>query len=272
MTGARELPRRIVLLGSPVRHSLSPRFQGAAIRAAGIAASYEALDVPPDHLAEVVTELVEVGVAGNVTIPHKRAVFELVGSCTDAARRAEAVNTFWVENGVLWGDNTDVAGFDAAVGVLGTARARSVIVLLGAGGAASAVCLATEGWSGARVFVASRRLESARALAQRFAHVEAIDPERPFPRGTRLVVNATPVGMTDAPVPCDLSRVPADADVMDLVYRRGETAFVRQARARGHRAMDGREMLLQQGAKSFERWFGQPPDIQVMREAVEAEA
>jgi shikimate dehydrogenase len=273
VTIAPALPGRLVLLGHPVGHSLSPAFQNAALAAAGIALGYEALNVAPDDLPAVLGHLRAIGGAGNVTIPYKAAAFAACDEVTEVARRAGAVNTFWARDGRLHGDNTDVAGFDAAVASLGTTRSGATVALLGAGGAAAAVCAAVQDWPHARVRIAARTPARARALAARFpGSTEVARSPDAAVAGATLVVNATPVGLHDDAVPIDPSALPRDADVMDLVYRPGETALVRAARARGLRAMDGREMLLRQGALAFQRWFGREPDLSVMRAALERAA
>lgn len=275
-------PGRLVLIGHPVSHSLSPAFQNAALRYAGIPLVYEALDVPPQALAETLALLRRQGAAGNVTIPHKEAVFRACDELSPIARRAGAVNTFWMcDDGALVGDNTDVAGFDALADTLGVVREECVVACLGSGGAAAAVCAAVERWPGAIVRLAARSQQRAHQLAARLGervqvsasihhalHGE-VDAE---PRSAHLVVNATPVGMRDEALPVAVAELPRDARVMDLVYRRGETRWVREARAAGHVACDGREMLLVQGATAFERWLHRTPDIGVMRQALEAAA
>jgi hypothetical protein len=133
---------RLVLLGHPVAHSLSPRFQNAALTAAGIPLRYEALDTPPDTLASVLDALISERAAGNVTIPHKEAVHARCDLRTPMAERVGAVNTFWCTlDGRLCGDNTDVSGFAAAArALLGDAAPTGLaIALVGAGGSAAAV-------------------------------------------------------------------------------------------------------------------------------------
>lgn len=264
---------RLVLLGHPVAHSLSPRFHNAALRAAGIPLTYQAVDVLPDTLPRVLDALVEDRAAGNVTLPHKEAVAARCDLRTDLAARVGAVNTFWCTlDGRLWGDNTDVAGVDAAVRELfgGTVPRELRVALLGAGGSAAAVLAAAESWPGARVRLWSRTGTRARSLAARFPGVaQAVDSLDVALRHATLVVNATPLGIgpDDAP-PVPPEALPAGAAVLDLVYRPGETAWVRAARARGHRAADGLPMLIAQGAAAFTRWFGTAPDPAVMWQAV----
>jgi shikimate dehydrogenase len=263
-------PARLLLLGHPVSHSLSPAFQNAALRAAGIPLMYEACDVAPGDLGALLAVLARDGAAGNVTAPHKAAVAAACARVTPVARQAGAVNTFWTEDGALAGDNTDVQGFhNAVVGLRGGPPARVVVAVLGAGGAASAVLAAVTAWQGCTARVWNRTPDRARALCTRFPGVaEPAETPAGAVVGAALIVNATRVGVTDDAIPIDPALLPADADVMDLVYRRGETAWIRQVRARGIRAVDGLPMLIEQGALAFERWFGQTPDRDAMWAAV----
>lgn len=273
----RPLPGRLVLLGHPVGHSLSPHFQNAALRAAAIPLVYEALDVPPARLPSTLAELARVRAAGNITIPHKRAVAAACAHLTPQAERVGAVNTFWHDGEALVGDNTDVAGFDALVrSVLGQLPATACVVMLGAGGAAAAVCAAVAAWRDARLTVVGRTPERVDALRRRFPEIHTMAASPGLADASAVlaeadvVVNATPVGMTSDTHPIPLTHLRRDAAVMDLVYRPGETAWVRAARAAGHPAADGLEMLIAQGAHAFERWFGVPPDVACMRAALAA--
>jgi len=258
------------LLGHPVGHSLSPVFQSAALKAAKIPLVYEALDVTGRELRRVIRELRDSNAAGNVTIPHKLAVHDLCDSLTDLAAKVGAVNTFWMESGKLHGDNTDVGGFEAAArALLGGETAGARIVVLGAGGAAAAVLAAAEEWSDAKVAIVARNNERAAALALRFPDVARAEKsvERAA-RGATLIVNATPVGQQDEDLPIDVALIPKAAAVLDLVYRRGGTPWVKAVRERGIRAADGLPMLLEQGALAFQRWFGREPDREAMRQSL----
>jgi shikimate dehydrogenase len=266
------VPPRVVLLGHPVAHSLSPVFQNAAIAAAGLASRYEAWDVAPEAIDDAVRLLRAEGAAGNVTVPHKARVFALCDTRTPVAERAGAVNTFWVRDGRLVGDNTDVAGFTHAVrGVIGAPPRDLVVGVLGAGGAASAVLTALEEWPGCRALVWNRTPGRADALAARFRSMAQSSDVTEIAEVADLVVNTTTVGMADADaLPVDPARLRRARAVVDLVYRRGETPLVLAARGRGIAAVGGLPMLLEQGALAFERWFGIAPDRTRMAEAVAA--
>lgn len=265
-------PERLVLLGHPLNHSLSPVFQNAALRAAGIQARYEALDVPRSALEDTLAALRRERSAGNVTIPYKRDVYDACDRLTMVAKAVGAVNTFWTAvDGALVGDNTDVGGFQSAVAQLVPDPADACVAILGAGGAAAAVLHALKGWPNVRVRVYSRSRANAEQMVQHSRMVAAVvETSEAAVRDATLVVNATPVGMRasdGSPVPVEA--IPATAAVFDAVYRAGETSLVREARARGLRAMDGLTMLIEQGALAFERWFGRFPDRDVMWSAID---
>ena len=265
-----DYPGRLVLLGNPVSHSLSPTFQNAALLAAGIPLVYEAIEVRGQELRPLLEDLRKISAAGNVTIPHKVAVRDRCDELTELATRVGAVNTFWFKSGRLHGDNTDVGGFDtAARALVGGEPTDARIALFGSGGAAAAVLAAAEGWTGAKVSIVARNTTKADALARRFPDVARVEKsvKRALTEAT-LIVNATPVGQQNDEQPVDVSKISKSAAVMDLVYRRGGTPWVKAARDRGNRAADGLSMLLEQGALSFQRWFGIDPDREAMRQSL----
>jgi shikimate dehydrogenase len=265
-----DIPGRLVLLGHPVAHSLSPVFQNAALSDARIHVRYEALDIPPSRLSQALDELVKTNAAGNATIPHKLAVARACGRLTTEAERIGAVNTFAVRDGTLVGHNTDVAGFDrAARELLGQSPAGLTVGVFGAGGAAAAVLAAVEAWGGCTAVVINRNRARASALCERFRSTARVGDAEEIANHADIVVNATSLGMhSDEPGPIDPAHLRRATAVLDLVYTPNETAFVRAARSRGIRATDGLSMLLAQGAESFAWWFGRRPNVEVMWRAV----
>jgi shikimate dehydrogenase len=265
-------PQRLVLLGHPVGHSLSPSFQNAALHAAGLSIRYDAVDVDGPDFERTVDQLQRENVWGNVTVPYKERMRSACDVVTPLAERVGAVNTFWIgDDGRLVGDNTDVGGFTNAVETLLGARPRDLTIgLLGAGGSAAAVLAAVEGWEGCWVHVYNRTPERAQLLCERFRSIaEPVDDIGAI-AGAQLVVNATSIGLRDDSFPMDPSMISPGGAVIDLVYRRGETAWIRAARAGQRRAADGTVMLVEQGALAFERWFGLAPDRVAMWEAIGA--
>lgn len=265
-----DLPGRLVLLGTHVERSLSPRMQNAALVAAGIPLRYEPLPVTAGELDRCMEALVGSRAAGNVTIPHKERVAALCGELTTVAQRVGAVNTFWTKGSRLVGDNTDVAGFQAlAQRVRAELPADSVVAVLGAGGAAAAVLVALSDWPRVRIRLYSRTAERARSLVDRLSVTAEVTRDvTEAVADAALVINSTPVGSTSDEHPVALDLLRSDAALLDLVYRRDQTSWVRAARATGRTAADGLAMLVEQGAAAFERWFGRAADRGAMWRAV----
>ncbi len=265
--------RLVALLGDPVEHFLSPRFQNAAIRAAGINAVYLALRCDADFDA-LFTGIARAGGAGNITLPHKTRAVALLDRPTPAVARTGACNTFWLEQGRIHGDNTDVQGFAAAARSLIGAPAGARVLVLGAGGAARAAVAGLMEARADSVHVLNRSPDHARSLQDALdpagRRVRVLEDGRELGReGYDLVVNATSLGLAaDDPAPLDLEAPVRVGAVLDLTYGAAPSALVVAARAADIPAADGREMLLQQGAASFRRWFGTDPDLPAMRRAL----
>ncbi|MQA89140.1 MAG: shikimate dehydrogenase [Gemmatimonas sp.] len=267
--------RLVALLGDPVSHSLSPSFQNAAFAAAGVDGVYVALRCSATDLPGALIGIGRAGGAGNITVPHKQLAARVVERKTSAVHRTDACNTYWLEDGELWGDNTDVVGFRrAAERLLGHALTSSRVLLLGAGGAARAVVCALVEDSAAEVVVVNRSADRAADLVRRFA--DATSRLRTAPdlatlstESFDLIVNATSLGLRpDDPLPSDPDSTPRTAAVLDLVYSPVGTPWIRSFEARGIPAADGLDMLLFQGAASFERWWGCPAPLAAMRAAL----
>ena len=261
---------RVLLLGDPVAHSLSPAMHNAAFRALRIDAAYEARRVTSAELGAVVQALHrEPYLGANVTIPHKEAVLGLVDRYAELVERIGAANTLVREGDRLRAENTDVGGFREALSEAGVAVAGKRALLLGAGGAARAVAAALRDLD-ASLDVAARRVEQARELVARIGggRLEA----RTWPRDLDrydLVVNATPLGLHGED-PLAGVALRAGQTIVDLVPLVRETPLVRRARSAGCVTVDGLPMLLHQAAASFRLWTGRDAPIDVMRCALVA--
>jgi shikimate dehydrogenase len=262
--------RLFTVIGDPVAHSLSPAMHNAAFRALGLDAVYVALRVPPDSLSQVLAMQAATHGAGNVTVPHKEAVERSVTRKTDVCKRVGACNTFWTDDGALVGDNTDVAGVKAALNRIGAPGQGARWLIVGTGGSARAAAAAAADL-GATLFVRSRDPSRAASFAAWASGIGAAAKPANGPVEIDVVINATPLGLLGHDLlPIDLNHIPGVQHALDLVYGPGETRWVHALRERGIQAADGREMLVQQGAAAFARFF---PDstapTEVMRAAVQ---
>ncbi|KQT52580.1 MULTISPECIES: shikimate dehydrogenase [unclassified Aureimonas] len=276
---------RAFVTGWPVWHSRSPLIHGTWLRELRLAGSYQRLGIPPEEIGEFLEGfLAGPFVGGNVTIPHKEAVFRALDRRDAAAEAIGAVNTLWREGGTLVGGNTDAYGFSANLDerLSGWADATEALVL-GAGGAARAVVHALLERGVTRVAILNRTSDRAIALAESFgarASGHGEEERETLLARTDLLVNTVPIPPVDPemarfgyepPLP-DLSALPDHALVTDIVYVPIETPVLRAARARDLRAADGLGMLLHQAAPGFERWFGRRPEVTpALRDAVLAD-
>ena len=271
------------MIGDPIAHSFSPDMHNAAIDALGIDYCYVAFHVLPDRVGEAVNGLRGFGILGlNVTIPHKLAVMEHVDQISEEALAVGAVNTIHNEEGNLTGHNTDVYGVTTAIErVAGLSRFPEACVVLGAGGAARAVTYALGRRDEVkRVTILNRTVERAESLA---VDMEKITGKQIVPAAldrasekkafddAGLVVNTTSLGMYPNADPSPLVNEDAirpDLVLYDTVFNPLETTLMRQFKAKGAPAYGGLDMLVYQGARSFEIWTGTEPPTDVMKQAV----
>lgn len=258
---------RACVMGHPVAHSRSPLIHGYWLRELGLAGSYDLMDLTPEAFPGFLASLHAHGYVGaNVTVPHKEAAYRLVTRRDAAAEAVGAVNTVWMENGVLVGGNSDVHGFIAHLddSAPGWDTTGGLAVILGAGGAARGAAYGLL-QRGLRVALVNRTLARAEEIAAHFgggatAHGWSRLPEL-LPRAD-VLVNCTALGMAGKPpLEVDLAPLARGAVVYDIVYVPLETPLLAQARRRGHRAVDGLGMLLHQAGYGFRKWFGGDPRV-----------
>lgn len=270
------------LIGYPLTHTLSPNIHAAALKACGLQGSYLPFTIYPNDQEGLKAILARVRAGDlhglNVTIPHKQNVIPFLDELTPTAQAIGAVNTIYLRENKLIGDNTDAAGFLSDLNhFLAASRSkienRKSAIVLGAGGSARAVvhALLTEGW---KVTIAARRLEQAEQLASSFTnyHIPVTNFAGLSLSTFHLLINTTPLGMTPnietSPLP-DHTTLTAGTIVYDLVYNPRETKLMRQAKAQGCRAVNGLGMLIEQAALAFELWTGCIPPRQALWNAVE---
>lgn len=262
--------RRLGVLGWPVAHSRSPAMHNAALAALGMTDwRYQSLPVPPELFVETTRALGDSRFVGaNVTIPHKRAALALADSASAAARAIGAANTLtFATDGTLAAENTDAPGLIAAIGEPLSGR-RALV--LGAGGSARAAVWALREAGVADLAVWNRTAARARALAVELGARAVAAPEP-----SDLLVNCTAVGLKparDELAQLGLTRASVGDYplVVDLVYRAGTTELLQAARERSSRGVDGIDVLVEQGALSFELWTGREAPRERMREAARA--
>lgn len=292
---------RLGLIGYPLSHSLSPKIHTAALRACDLEGDYTLFPIHPEDKKELQALLSRVcsgEIHGlNVTIPHKENVIPFLDELTPTAQAIGAVNTIYLRENKLLGDNTDAAGFLADLKKFLPANTLTCpggrcqgrhgdlnVLVLGAGGSARAVtyALLNDGWE---VTIAARQVEQAQQLSDSFVNyklpitvckLSSIENHQTnlhsLVSSLSLIVNTTPIGMTpntdQSPLPENLS-LPHHVSIYDLVYNPRETKLVKGARSQGLHATTGLGMLIEQAALSFELWTGHRPSREAMHASIE---
>ena len=264
------------VIGYPVEHSLSPLMHNAALHHLGLDYVYLPFPIAPDNLQQAIAGFASIGVVGfNVTIPHKQAIIPLLHEISPVAQAIGAVNTV-IRVGERWiGTNTDVAGFIAPLQTTYNQNwHEKKAVVIGNGGAARAVVAGCIQLGMAEIHLVGRNIEKLKqfeqswidsTLADKFTNKLKIHSWEQLPQlipQSNLLVNTTPIGMypniDKSPVTEDqLHQLPSHAIAYDLIYIPKPTRFLQLAQAQGAIALDGLEMLVQQGAVALKLWLQQ---------------
>lgn len=255
------------VIGHPIAHSRSPLIHGTWLAEHGIEGSYEAIDVAPDALPAFFERICAGEFAGgNITIPHKEAVFDLCDEVDPLAQSIGAVNTLIAKDGRVTGTNTDYLGFlgNLDQGAPGWSDEAKPAIVLGAGGASRAILVALASRSIPAILL-NRTRETADRVAQELAGditVAALDDFNDVAPHAGLVVNTTSVGMHGSRFDnFDLTKLASGSLVTDIVYSPLVTPLLHDAAKLGLRTVDGLGMLLHQAVPGFAAWFGVTPQV-----------
>jgi shikimate dehydrogenase len=270
------------IIGDPVEHSLSPLMHNRAIAALGLDYVYIPLPVKPKNLAKALEGFTAIGLVGfNATIPHKQDIIPLLTEITPNAAMIGAVNTIWRTETGWKGTNTDLDGFLAPLKQINRDWTQITPVILGNGGAARAVVVACAELGCAEIHIVGRNQDKLAHFWQSWANtplktaikVHRWDNLLGLVSSTDLLINTTPVGMypdlDQSPLDSQvISKIKPDTIAYDLIYNPRPTLFLKQAQQQGAIAIDGSEMLVQQGAKALEIWLKKTAPVEVMRQAL----
>lgn len=270
------------IIGDPVGHSFSPAMHNAAIAHLGLDFVYLPFPVKRENLEAALAGFAAIGVVGfSITIPHKQAIIPFLAEISATARLVGAVNTVWRGEGGWCGTNTDVAGFLAPLQSLARDWSSIIPTILGSGGAARAVAVGCRELGCREIRVVGRNWQNLEKFKVSWADtplegavsLHSWDELLGLVSQSQLLVNATPVGMSpkidQSPLETAVAEeILPEAIAYDLIYTPRPTKFLQQAEARGAIAIDGLEMLVQQGAAALEIWLGQPAPVAVMRQAL----
>jgi len=267
----------LAIIGCPISHSLSPLMQNAVFKEMGLDAVFVPFSVTPDSLADAVAGLRALGVVGfNVTIPHKEAILPLLDVVDANAKRIGAVNTVKLENGRLYGFNTDAPGLLTSLREdLDFDPTGARVLIVGAGGAARAAITALAQSGVAGITIANRTSGRVKEMSEEFKvyfpHVDICISDLSILNNSsalcmfELMVNTTSVGLGGTSFEHLEIASGGKLLVYDMVYRSEPTPLVHTATAAGVRAVNGHGMLAAQGELAFAIWLGMNPPAGMMK-------
>lgn len=259
-------PKLVVLLGHPLGHTFSPRIHNLAFKILGLDYVYTAFPIEPDKFGYLDLKNLPI-IGGNVTIPYKERVIAKLDIISESSGHIGAVNTFYKENGILKGDNTDYYGFMKSLEGFENYFVNKEVLLLGTGGSSKAVLYALSQLKVKKVCVVSRELETANTfinskmeqglnLEYQAFNFETLTLYSQL-KNISMVINTTPVGMKDSNSPLNestLNELKDDVLVYDLIYNPLKTELLKQSESKGFKIKNGLEMLVYQAEKAFEHW------------------
>ena len=262
------ITRIAAVIGDPVRHSLSPRLHNAGFAALGLDWFYVACPVAKGQAAQAIEAMRTLGIEGlSVTMPHKKSVAVAVDDLSPTAAKLGAVNCVRRDGDRLVGENTDGIGFvDSLRSQLQMDPDGLTIVIVGAGGAARSIALAMAE-HGARVGIFNRTATSAEEVVEIVGAASSVVQEEAI-READVIVNATPLGMSNDSLPFDPTLLSKGQSLIDLIYEPEKTALLVEAESLGVKTLNGVGMLLHQAGAQFQLWTGCEPPLKEMAQAV----
>ncbi|HEY9819162.1 MAG TPA: shikimate dehydrogenase [Candidatus Sericytochromatia bacterium] len=271
------------VIGDPIEHSLSPVMHNAAIASLGVDYVYLAIPVKTADLSIAIAGFNAIGLQGfSITIPHKQAILSFLTEVSSVAKVVGAVNTVWRTDAGWSGTNTDVEGFITPLQAYNRDWSQTMPLILGHGGAARAVVVGLTQLGCTEIHIVGRDVQRLSQFQQSWVdaplpitiNVHRWEQLPELMPKADLVVNTTPVGMypnvEQSPIDnAAMQQLRVGAIAYDLIYTPNPTQFLQQAQQQGAIAIDGLEMLVQQGAAALKIWLGQTPPVDIMRQSLQ---
>tara|TARA_B110001452_G_scaffold177509_1_gene148901 strand:- start:116 stop:907 length:792 start_codon:yes stop_codon:yes gene_type:complete len=253
--------KKYLVIGNPIKHSLSPRLHNYWIKNNGINAIYEKKKINDNELKNLIKEVERKKISGvNVTVPFKKIVIPYLDQLSLEAKNTQSVNTIYLNDNKLIGHNTDISGFELGIKNAKFDVKNKKILILGAGGVVSSIIFALNKMNASEIFVSNRTINKAENLKNLFKNITIINwGEIP---SIDMIINATSVGLKeDDELNLDLSKIGNNKFFYDLIYNPKETNFLKTGKKLGNKTENGKMMFIFQASAAFQVWHGVKPEI-----------
>ncbi|MBC6295873.1 shikimate dehydrogenase [Listeria sp. FSL L7-1517] len=264
---------KYVVIGNPIRHSLSPAMQNRIFQELGMNAKYDSVLIDEADFETEITKLMDSGVVGfNITTPFKERILPFLDELDSLATASGAVNTVLRKNKKWYGFNTDGKGYLEGLEEIRLITENDSILITGAGGASKAIYLALKNYTTAKITVANRTSEKAVEMTKNHSNHQAmtLDEAEKNLADFTIIIQTTSIGLEASKnkSPISLANLTKGTICSDIIYNPAETAFLKEAKKYGAITQNGLPMFVNQGALAFEIWTGVKPNRSLMKDAV----
>ena len=256
------------IIGKPLSHSLSPTIHNFWFKKYNIAATYSLIEIKLDKIREVIEKIRNNELHGiNVTVPYKQAVIPFLDLIINDAKITNSVNTIGINrDGKIYGDNTDVYGLER--GFLNKLDNQNLeknkILIIGAGGVAPSIIYALVKRGFKKIFISNRTHEKGENLKKKFTSIEVIEWEdvEKESEDMDIIINATSLGLKGGnDFKQEFQKTKTNLVYYDVIYNPEETEMLKRFKKKGAKTLNGLEMFIYQGQKSFKNWHGINPEL-----------
>ena len=253
--------KKYLVIGNPIEHSLSPKIHNYWLKKNNINAEYHKLSIGPEEVKNVINDVKKDKIFGiNVTVPYKQSVITHLDELSLIAKETSSVNTIYKKNGKIFGDNTDVLGFELAIKNFGLSLKNKKALIIGAGGVVPSIIVALKKLGVNKIYLSNRTKSKIDKIKLNFSFIEELNWGN-F-NDSDIIINATSVGLNEKDnLNIDINKITSTKFFYDVIYNPSKTNFLKKAEKNGHKILNGRTMFLYQAQKAFEIWHNILPEI-----------
>ena len=255
------MTKKYLIIGNPVSHSLSPKIHNYWFKQNKMNSVYEKKELAEKELPDIIQNIRNGEISGiNVTVPFKQKIIPFLDKLSKLAKKTQSVNTVYLKDNEVVGDNTDVYGFEQSIKKTGIELNDKVALILGAGGVVPSIISALEGLFLRKIYITNRTFKKAKQLQEKYPNLEIVKWGELVKFD--IIINAISVGLrVEDKLDLDLKKINEKKFFFDTIYNPPETDFLNKAKINGHLTMNGKFMLIYQAQKAFELWHGLLPDV-----------
>jgi len=253
--------KKYLVIGNPIKHSLSPKLHNYWIKENNINAVYDMKQLNESDIEEIIKEIKKNKIDGiNVTIPFKKSVIPFLDQLSLLAKETQSVNTIFKKNNKIIGDNTDIGGFEQGLKHINYSVKNKKIFILGAGGVVPSIILALKRSGAGKITLSNRTKKKAEDLKKLYSDIKIID----WGQNTDfdMIINATSLGLkNEDKIKFDFSKIGSNKLFFDVIYNPSKTNFLLEGEKLGNQVINGKMMFIYQAQLAFKIWHNILPKV-----------